>query len=253
MATTSMFVKDAAGKGRADANEGQGSTEVPRRTVSRRRVLGGLAAGSVVSLAGCFGGITDAGKRPFADNPVAEGVDERPRRGRPRRDTSITLVAFDDPSCPACSDLHEGAFRRIESEWLGTGTATAYSRMRPTVAEWGRPARNGLLETYRQAPEAYPELKRAYHDHQEELTEDNVVAKTEAFLADLDQSVDPAAVVQAVRDRPYAEQIDADAAVAEDVGVNGVPTVFVFRDGEFVTTLGDEDFAAYRSAVESHA
>lgn len=247
------FDHASTGEGRADADERRGRTVAPRWTVDRRRFLRGLATGSVAALAGCLGGISDAGKRPFADNPVAEGVEERPRRGRPRRDTSITLVAFDDPSCPACSDLHEGAFRRIESEWLDTGTATAYSRMRPTVAEWGRPAWNGLLETYRQAPEAYPELKRAYYDHQDDLTEDNVAAKTETFLADGDRSVDPVAVVQAVRDRPYAEQIEADAAVAEDAGVNGVPTVFVFRDGEFVTTLGDEDFAAYRSAVESHA
>jgi protein-disulfide isomerase len=32
----------------------------------------------------------------------------------------ITLVTFDDPSCPSCAKLHDGAFQRIESEWVAT-------------------------------------------------------------------------------------------------------------------------------------
>lgn len=233
-----------------------GSHATPSR--SRRRFLGALAAtGTAVGLAGCLGGLSDAGKRRFAENPVAAGVEQRPRRGPPREASAITLVAFDDPSCPSCADLHDGAFQRIETEWLATGRATLYSRMRPTVADWGRPAYNALLEAAGRDMATYLALEAAYYEHQGELTADNVAEKTGAFLADADssvtRSVDPAAIVRASRERPHAATIDADAAAAKEAGINGVPTVFVFREGEFVTTLGNDRFAAYRSAVESHA
>lgn len=223
-------------------------------TASRRRFLVGVAAtAGFGGLAGCLGGLSDAGTNAFAENPVTEGVERRPRIGPGREETPITVVAFDDPSCPSCASLHGGAFQRIESEWVEEGRATVYSRAYYFVADWGRPAVNALVEAYRREPAAYGQLKAAYYRHQDDLSTDTVLDRTATFLDDVDAAVDPDPVVRAARERTHESLIDGDDEAAEAAGVNGVPTVFLFRAGEFVTTLGDDSFDAYESAVESHA
>lgn len=223
-------------------------------SASRRWFLRGLVAGAgVAGLAGCVGGLSDAGERPFGENPVAEAVGSRPRLGPPRAQTAITLVSFDDPSCPSCSSLHHGAFERIESEWVAEGRATVYSRAYYFVHDWARSAVNALLETHERDPTAYWDLKAAYYEHQDELDEGNVVERTGDLLEEIGAAVDPEPVRTAARERTHESAIAADDEAAEAAGIDGVPTVFVFREGEFVTTLGDDRFDAYESAVESRA
>lgn len=223
--------------------------------VSRRRFLAAVSTAGVAGLAGCPGGLSGEGEQRFGENPVADGVGERPRLGPAREETEITVVAFDDPSCPSCASLHDGAFQGIESEWVAAGRATVYNRAFYFVSDWARPAVNALLETYRQAPATYWDLKAAYYEHREDLTEENVAERTESLLEGIDAGgdLDRDAVTRALRDRAHSAAIDADVAAAEAAGVNGVPTVFLFRDGEFVTTLGDDSFDAYESAIESVA
>lgn len=229
-------------------------TSRPGESASRRGFLRGLAASAgVAGLAGCLGGLSDAGKRSFAENPVAEGVDSRPRLGPPRAETAITLVAFDDPSCPSCSSLHDGAFQRIRSEWIAEERATLYSRAYYFVHDWARPAVNALLETHERDPAAYWDLKAAYYEHQDELDEETVVERTGGLLDEIGATVDPEPVTTAARERTHESAIAADDEAATAAGIDGVPTVFVFREGTFVTTLGDDRFEAYESAVESSA
>jgi protein-disulfide isomerase len=207
----------------------------------------------VAGTAGCLGGLSDAGTRRFADNPVAEGIDERPRLGPPRAETPITLVSFDDPSCPSCASLHGGAFEAIRSQWVAEGRATVYSRAYYFVHEWGRSAVNALLETYEREQSAYWALKAAYYEHQADIDSESVLDRTATFLEEIDTAVDAGAVTAAARERTHRSAVAADDQAGTAAGIDGVPTVFVFHSGEFVTTLRDDGFDAYESAVESHA
>ena len=225
---------------------------MPQRmnTFGRRRVLAAAAGSGLAAIAGCLGGISEAGKRPFSENPIAENAADRPRLGPAREDSEIAIVEFFDPSCPSCASFHSGAFEQIESEWVEPGRATVYSLAYPIVEEWGERAIHGLVEVYRRSPDLFWDLKADYYAHQDELTDDSVVEMTESFLADAD--VDGEAVAEAVRTKPHASYVDADTDAADEAGVRGVPTTFVFVDGEFVTTLNDDGFETYEATVEGY-
>lgn len=221
-----------------------------RNKRDRRRFIASLAGIGVASVSGCLGGISEDGKRPFADNPVASNLDDRPRLGQPRDETDITLVTFEDPSCSYCATFHENGFDRIKSEWVATGKATVYNRVFPFVDPWGENAIHALVEAHRRDPELYWTLLVEYFDAQDELSEDNVVEKTRSFLADTE--VDSDAIVRAARDKTNESYVSTDVDAGEKAGVSSIPRTFVFEDGEFVTTIGEEEFQAFASAVESH-
>jgi len=223
-----------------------------RCAVRRRQFLATVLGGSAVSLAGCFGGgINESGKQQFGSNPVASDIESRPSLGADRADTGATLVMFSDPSCPSCHSFHEGAFQKIKSDWIDSGTATLYTRQYPYVAEWAETAIYALAEVYKRQPEAYWSFKSSYFSQQDSITTDNVVSTTRTFLEELD--VDTEAVVTAVQNSTSQSYVEADIEAGDEAGLYGVPLTFLFEDGEFVTALMDESFEAFRSALESHA
>lgn len=226
--------------------------QTPSLRARRREVLSVVAGASVASLAGCTGGVSDAGERPLAENPVADGIDDRPGLGPGRESTEITLVGFSDPSCGYCASFHEETLPEIESEWVEAGRATVYDRWYPVVAEWGESAIHGLVEVHRQQrPEQYRALASSYFEHQDELSEETLVEHTRSVLDG--SAVDVEAVTRAIEDRSHGEYVSADVAAAEAAGVSGTPTTFVFVEGEWVTAVrGDAEFERFRTAVESH-
>jgi len=238
-------------------------TPVERRTVTdatgpllgRRAVLAGAVTVAFGGLAGCGSRTTvEAGRRPLSENPVGEGLDDQPRLGRPRSETDITLVTFDDPHCSYCASFHENGFRAIESKWVDTGTATLYVRGHSVTGGWGPAALHALEEAYRRDESLYWQLTGQYFGHQDELTGETLVDRTRSFVADAETTVDADAVARAAADRPHTDAIDADERVAENAlsgDGDATPTTFVFEGGEFRTTLGDEDFSAFRAAIES--
>lgn len=217
----------------------------------RRQYLAAVTGGGIAAAAGCLGGLTDAGRRPLAENPIGRYLDDRPRLGPGRDESEIVLVEVYDPSCPGCASFHEGAFQRIESEWIDEGRASAYTLARPTVDRWGELAMHALFEVHAREPALVWVLKGSYYANRDELTAETIGGVTEAALDGT--GVDVAAVTDAIETEAHAPAIEADVEAADEAGVNGVPTVFVFVDDTFVTTLGSGGFDAYESAVESHA
>lgn len=221
-----------------------------RQQTSRRSFVAAAAAAGVGAVAGCLGGLSEAGQTSFADNPVARDVDDRPRLGPPHSETELTIVTYSDPSCPSCATYHENGFQAVQSNWVEDGRATVYERVFPYVAPWGENAIHGLAEVYRRDPPSFWELKDSYYANYDALSEDSVVEETRSYVAELD--VDTDAVVEAVREKPNEAYVSADVDTGEEAGIDGVPTTFLFSEGEFVTTLGSEGFDAFELAVESH-
>jgi len=229
------------------------TTNDPSQLSSRRTFLASVGAVGFASLAGCLGGVgglTDAGKRSFAENPVASDVEGRPRLGAGHAKTDVTLVAYFGPSCPPCASFHDDTVQEIKSEWIDEGKATMYNRAMPFVEAWARPATHALYEVHSQRPAAYWDLKANYYDGQDDLTESNLVEKTREYLDAVDVDVD--AVTTAIEEEAHDAVITADVEAADEAGITSIPTTLVFEDGEFVTALGDDDFEAYQSAVQSH-
>jgi len=230
-------------------------TETDGAPLSRRAVLAGAATVALGGLAGCGSRTTaEAGRRSLPENPVGAGLVDQPRLGRPRSETEITLVTFDDPHCSYCAQFHENGFQTVESEWIDTGKATLYARGHGVTGGWGLPALHALEEARRRDERAYWQLTDRYFEHQNELTGDALVDRTRSFVADADVDVDADAVARAAAEKPHTDAIETDERAAEEAlsgDGDATPTTFVFEGGEFRTTLGDADFSAFRAAVES--
>lgn len=217
--------------------------------LGRRQFLGTALGAGVVSCTGCLSSsdLPEAGKQPFDSNPIAEDIETRPRLGPPRSETSITVVKFDDASCPGCAKFHDNALAKIRSNWVDEGKATVYTRQFPYVSEWAVRASHALVEVQKREPDDYWSLASSYYGAQASITERNIYNKTRSFLADTSVSTD--AVVSAARNVSNDSYIKADMTAGEEAGVYGVPTNFLFENGEFVTVLFNRSFLTFRTAL----
>jgi protein-disulfide isomerase len=127
---------------------------------------------------------------------------------------------------------------RIRDELVATGQARFVARTYPVVYPWGEPAVQALEATFARSPEAFWGLFAHYFADQDAFSTDNVLPRTEEWLA-ANTDLDGAAVVADAEAGAYddAVQVDLDAGEAAGVG-RTTPTVFLFRDGEYVTRAG---------------
>lgn len=219
------------------------------RRHNRRQFLAATLGVGVVGCAGCLSSsdLPEAGKQPFESNPVSRNIDNRPRLGPPRSETDITVVTFDDASCPGCSKFHDNAFSEIRSNWVDEGKATVYTRQFPYVSEWAVRASHALVEVQKREPDDYWSLASSYYDAQASITKQNIYEKTRVFLENT--SVNADAVVSAARNTSNRSYINTDMKAGEEAGVYGVPTNFLFQNGEFVTVLFNRSFMTFRAAL----
>jgi protein-disulfide isomerase len=224
---------------------------------TRRTALGALAAAGVAGLAGCLGGAggSDAngsdsstatppptpvpggrvavGPEAFGGHAAADGIEGQPVLGDVSSATGV-VVAFEDPSCPRCAAFERAAGARIRSELVPAGDVAFVARTVPIVYPWGRRAVPALEATFARDADAFWSLFDFYFAEQSSFTTDNVLDRTESFLAE-GTDLDAAAVLGEVNSGTVANAVDADVAAARAAGVDGTPTVFLFRDGEYRT------------------
>ena len=227
------------------------------RRQTRRRFVAATAV-AVAGIAGCTGrtgsagagteapsggatesGDTDGGtgaSESLDSHPAAQGLAAQPTLGP--SEATATIVAFEDPSCPRCRAFERNTVPRIRDELVATGQARFVARTYPVVYPWGEPAVQALEATFARSPEAFWGLFEHYFADQDAFSTDNVLPRTEEWLA-ANTDLDGAAVVADAEAGAYddAVQVDLDAGEAADVG-RTTPTVFLFRDGEYVTRAG---------------
>lgn len=220
-----------------------------QRRVGRRAVLCGLAGAGVAALAGCLG-VGESDSSPLADHAVGEGIADQPTQGPAVGDASATVVAFEDPSCPRCAAFHRDTVPRLRSDLVEPGTLTYVLRPLPIVYEWGQPATRALWATYERDSEAFWGLLDHYFTEQGAFDTGNVLDRTAAWLT-AETSVDAAAVVEAAEAEGYPTPVQTNLDVGESADVNGTPTVFLFRDGEFRTrATGSVSYDLITNALE---
>jgi protein-disulfide isomerase len=226
-------------------------TERTRRQFVATAGLAGLAG-----VAGCLGGGsgstadenggTDTGAggsgtgtsegQSLDSHPAARALDAQPQLGP--ADATATIVAFEDPSCPRCRAFEQNTVPRIRRELVDAGQARFVARTYPVVYEWGQPAVDALEATFARSDDGFWGLFEHYFAEQDSFSTDNVLPRTEAWLAD-NTDLDAAAIVADAEAGTYddAVQTDLDAGEAASVG-RTTPTVFLFRDGQYVTRAG---------------
>lgn len=201
---------------------------------SRRRYLAGLASlAATTALAGCSGG---DGAQSLQEHPSGEGIDSQPVLGPAPGEAEATLVAFEDPSCPTCARFESSTFPTLQSELIETGRLSFVFRSIPVVYDWGEPATMALEATYDRSASAHWALKSHYYAQQEGFTSDNVLDRTESFLAD-ETGVDAAAVRADTEAGAFQDAVDLDRSASESAGVEATPTLFCFDSEGFTTSV----------------
>lgn len=175
----------------------------------------------------------DVSGTPIGEHPATVRIGDQPIRGETNGNL---IVSFEDPSCNVCKTFHEETVSQIESNLVDEGRAAYAVRTYPVVYEWGGPATHALEATYARNESAFFELLDHYFRTQSEYSSLNVLDRTETFLKRT--GVDAAAVREDAENEAYADavQTDLDAGMAAGAGTI-TPSVFVFREGAYVTKL----------------
>ncbi|GAB6859916.1 DsbA family protein [Haloplanus litoreus] len=209
----------------------------PRRATRRGVLAGGLSllgAGCLGSSRGGNGGGGESDAQSLASHPVGTNLDAQPTLGPAPGEATATIVAFEDPSCPRCATFERQTVPKIRSELVAAGDATFVVRTIPVVYPWGEPAIHALEATFARDADAFWALAGHYFDEQDAFGPDNVLDRTESFLA-AEAGVDAADVVADAENEAYADAVEADRSASESADVSGTPTVFLFRDGAYRT------------------
>lgn len=228
--------------------------------LTRRRVLGG-SLGVAAATAGCLGsGDSDSDATPTErdlmtsgssdvafEHPSAAGINDQPTLGD--RAWQGVIVAFEDPSCPTCRRFNRNTLPDIEAELVAPGDVAYVFRGYPVVYEWGGPATQALEATFDRDPAAVWALKDHYFAEQDQFSTDNVLDRTRQFLDDATE-VDGEAVVADVEADAHADAVRTDSDAGQAAGASGTPTFFLFRDGEYQTTVsGAQDFTVFENVL----
>lgn len=218
----------------------------------RRRAFLATTAASFVPLAGCgsdgTGGTPRDNGEPLSEAAIASDLSAQPHLGPGPTDAESVIIDVSDPSCPTCESHHAGAFGRIRSELVEAGSTAYVVRNVDFVYPWGTQASKALEATHERAPGVYWDLLDFYFDNQGSISTDNVLDRTESFLADT--AVDGAATVADVESGAADAALAADVDTARTAGVSGVPTFFLFRDGRLRTSFsGPQSYSVFQSAL----
>lgn len=224
---------------------------------TRREFVAG-AAGTSAGLAGCLGDDGTGDDRtpgesgtPWSmpDHAALGDVAGQPRLGPEPGTAPGLVVAFEDPSCPACRQFHERTLPTLRSELVDTGRATFVFRGVPVVAPWGTFATRALEATFARDAAAHWALNAHYFAEQETFSSDNVVSRTSAFLAS-ETDVDADAVVEAAGAGEHDDAVRSDLEAAEATGLRGTPTSYLFAEGSFRTdVVGPQDPSVFENAL----
>lgn len=210
--------------------------------MNRRTFLASTGVTTTV-LAGCLGGgsetgsssgAAESGGQSIESHPAAANLDSQPRLGS-LDEAQHTIVAFKDPSCPRCRVFKESTVPEIRSELVSPNKAAYVLRNYPIVRPWGEPATHALEATADRSVPAHWKLERHYYDVQEDISAENVLAKTRTFLeSNTDLTADD--VISDIETDAYSDAISADRTAGEKAGINTTPAILLFRDGEYATT-----------------
>lgn len=228
-------------------------------------------AGTLAALAGCVGGIggstgdggdeeptpttgtpspTTGGEETLAGHPAARDLAAQPTLGPVPTEAAGVVVAFEDPSCPLCRRFERDTYPKLRSELVDPGEVALVWRTYPVVYPWGMPASQALESAYAADEAAFWALKDHYFATQSAFDEENVLDRTETFLAS-ETSVDAAAVVEDAREERHGAAVRADLQAGRDAGAGSqTPKFFLFRDGQFRTLVsGPQGYDVFAAAL----
>lgn len=209
---------------------------------TRRALLAGTGA-TLAATAGCLGSVTGSGGGggdTDCDLSARPTVESLPAPALGPDDASVTVMAFEDFSCPHCQTYHLEEFPSIESDLVGDGVRYEHHDLPIPVSEqwsWAAPSAARAVQESTD-DETFFAYAKSLFENQSSYSMSLVESLANDVGAD---GCDARAAAENGRYRPVLE---ADRQRGLDMGVQGTPTLFV--NGQQVNPT----FDAVRSAVE---
>ncbi|GEK60078.1 DsbA family protein [Marinococcus halophilus] len=178
-----------------------------------------------IILVGNFSGGSDNSGENSGENLETSG---QPLKGE--EDAPVTVVEFGDYKCPACQNFHESVVPEIEAQFVESGDAAFHYVHYPFLSEDSTTAAEFSEAVYGElGDEAFwnfhdtlfanqPQNESGNYFDQERLTE---------LLRETASGEEVTTVVEAYENGTYEEEVENDRSMAEDLGVNSTPSVFV--------------------------
>jgi protein-disulfide isomerase len=185
-----------------------------------------------------------------SNHPAAQNIESQPHLGPPSTDATGVVIAFEDPSCSLCRRFETNTLPELQTNLITSGELTFVYRNYPVIYQWGKPATQALESTYVADENAFWALKNHFYAEQSSFGTDNVLQKTESFLAD-ETDVDATAVVDNARTKAHDTAVQSDIDAAEAAGAGSqTPIFYLFRDGGFQTRIsGPQGYDVFAAAM----
>lgn len=210
---------------------------------TRRSFLAVTAGVSSAALAGCLG---EEESTSFEEHTSTAGAGDQPALGS--LDTSAVVVAFEDPSCTECRRFETETFPRL-SEHVEAGDLAFVYRTLDITFPWSRAAAQLMASTYAADNDAFWVLKDFYYENQSEFESDTVFDLTEEFLRS-ETSVDVETVVDDATEEAHDALVESNRQAAEELDLTATPGFYLFRDGEFRTSIsGPQDYDVFANSL----
>jgi protein-disulfide isomerase len=185
----------------------------------------------------------------LTEHAAATNLGTQPTLGPSPSAAEGTIVAFEDPSCPACARFERSTFPQLKSELIDAGRVSFVFRGIPVVYQWGDPAVLALEATYSRSSEAFWGLKTFYYREQANIGTENVQEMTRQYLID-QTDVNADAVISDVQSEVSRDAVDVDLYASQDAGVRGTPTFFLFSGGSFATEIvGPQSYDVFANSL----
>ncbi len=190
------------------------------RVTRREFVATGIASAGIAGLAGCLG--DDEGGVVLEGEPALEV----PVVGDP--DADVTVMVFEDFSCPACRDFKLNSFPVLEEAYIEPGSIRYEHRDFPIPAgDWSWQVASAARSVYdNEGNDAFWAFTSRIYEDLGEYSYEGIEAAADELELDGER------VRRDTEEERYRDELETERERAADAGIGGTPTVVV--DGEVV-------------------
>jgi protein-disulfide isomerase len=227
----------------------QPQIESEKTKKTQRLMMGGTLA--VVFALGVAAIFLHAHSRPPKDQVVDDQIfqyEKQPAMGA--NDAPVKIVEFADFKCPACQEFNQTILPQLKRDFIDQGTVQFYFINDPIISPDAdsRTAAMAGEAVYRLDPQEFWKFYDAVYAHQGDertrwATSDYLVQIAKESHLHLDFNK----LKKDIDDNAFAQAVKDDEAIADQLGVNSTPTIFI--NGKEVSETDTFDYEAIRNAI----
>lgn len=140
----------------------------------------------------------------------------------------VKIVEFGDYKCPACKAWMQSIFPQLKSKWIDTHQVQFFFVNDPFLGQDSTTAALAAEAVFHQKAEAFWTYSEAIYRHQK--GEREVWATPEYLVQIAEQEVpgiDAPRLMNDIQKQTYAADVRADQSIADQVGVELIPALFI--------------------------